>query len=76
MEFSQSYREMSFVRKVSRLFKMIFLRFKARKDSRKEAHKIHKEDRALMREEHKATSEEDHASIKENAKNINKNVIK
>ncbi|BGE81616.1 cation:proton antiporter domain-containing protein [Staphylococcus petrasii] len=65
MEFSQSYREMSFVRKVSRLFKMIFLRFKARKDSRKEAHKIHKEDRALMREEHRATSKEDHASIKE-----------
>ena len=42
MEFSQSYREMSILRKISRFFKLIGLRFKARKESRKEAHRIHK----------------------------------
>ena len=36
MEFSQSYREMSILRKISRFFKLIGLRFKARKESRKE----------------------------------------
>ena len=49
MEFSQSYREMSILRKISRFFKLIGLRFKARKESRKEAHRIHKENRALLK---------------------------
>ena len=48
MEFSQSYREMSILRKISRFFKLIGLRFKARKESRK-AHRIHKENRALLK---------------------------
>ena len=49
MEFSQSYREMSILRKISRFFKLIGLRFKARKESRKEAHRIHKENRGLLK---------------------------
>ncbi len=64
MEFSQSYREMSILRKISRFFKLIGLRFKARKESRKEAHRIHKENRALLKEEHHATSEQNKMDIK------------
>lgn len=64
MEFSQSYREMSILRKISRFFKLIGLRFKARKESRKEAHRIHKENRGLLKEEHHATSEQNKMDIK------------
>jgi monovalent cation/hydrogen antiporter len=64
MEFSQSYREMSILRKISRFFKLIGLRFKARKESRKEAHRIHKENRALLKEEHHATFEQNKMDIK------------
>ena len=63
-EFSQSYREMSILRKISRFFKLIGLRFKARKESRKEAHRIHKENRGLLKEEHHATSEQNKMDIK------------
>lgn len=63
-EFSQSYREMSIIRKISRFFKLIGLRFKARKESRKETHRIHKENRGLLKEEHHATPEQNKMDIK------------
>ncbi|UDI77550.1 cation:proton antiporter [Staphylococcus taiwanensis] len=65
MEFNQSYREMSILKKVSRFFRLVALRFKARKDSRKEAHRIHKEERALTKEVHNATSKENKTLAKE-----------
>ena len=61
MEFSQSYREMSILRK-SRFFKLIDLRFKARKKKRGIA--SIKENRGLLKEEHHATSEQNKMDIK------------
>ena len=74
MEFSQSYREMSILRKISRFFKLIGLRFKARKESRKEAHRIHKENRGLLKEEHHATSEQNKMDIKAKREEYKANV--
>ncbi|PTF04783.1 sodium:proton antiporter [Staphylococcus devriesei] len=58
MELSQSYREMSLLKKITRFFRLLFLRFKARKDSRKEAHQAHKKERAFIKEEQRATSQQ------------------
>ena len=67
---------MSIIRKISRFFKLIGLRFKARKESRKETHRIHKENRGLLKEEHHATQNKIKWILKLSVKNIKLNVKK
>ena len=55
---------MSIIRKISRFFKLIGLRFKARKESRKETHRIHKRKPRIIKEEHHATPEQNKMDIK------------
>lgn len=56
MDATQAYNEKTFVEKFTRLFKMIYLRFKARKNRKKEERLVHKQEHARLRASHQSTS--------------------
>lgn len=57
MDATQAYNEKTFVEKFTRLFKMIYLRFKARKNRKKEERLVHKQEHARLKELHQSTSD-------------------
>lgn len=57
MDATQAYNEKTFVEKFTRFFRMIYLRFKARKNRRKEERLVHKQAHAKLKEAHQPSSE-------------------
>lgn len=67
MEFTQSFREMSFIEKLSRFIKLVILRFKARKDSRKNV---------IQQSKNKNQSySEEYSNINHNKHNMNQSLF-